>query len=94
MERTTTAQLEGIFERAAAQAKVVGIDTEGWALEHGSRSSGITYKLSGNGGSSSVVDLGGWDGQFLGWTKAEAYATLRTLWAAWDAVEQALRVQA
>lgn len=93
-ERTTNLMLARMFERARAQAEVVGIDSSGWALEHGSRSSGITYKLSGNGGSSSVVDLGGWDGQFLGWTKAEAYATLRTLWAAWDAVEQALRVQA
>lgn len=90
-ERISKAMLEGMFARAVAQAATVGIDTTGWALEHGNRAAGITYKLSNNNGSSAPIDLGGWDGQFLGWTKAEAYASLRLLWAAWDAVEQAGR---
>lgn len=91
MERISKAQLEGMFARAARQARTVGIDTTGWALGHGSSTNGQAYTLSGNGGSSSVVDLGPWGGQHLGKTKTEAYNALRLLWAAWDAVEQAQR---
>lgn len=90
--RITITDAEGMFGRAARAAAALGADTTGWRLEPGSRTNGVTWKLSTGGTRAGVegsrLRLGGWDNEFLGWTAAEAYNTLHALACAWEAAAE------
>lgn len=83
MARITVKDVDGMFMRASAGARRVGIDTAGWSLSRGSKTNGISWKLDGD-----TIALGGWGHNYLGMTAGEAYDHLWALALAFDAVAQ------
>lgn len=81
-ERVTKANLNAMFEHAVLAATAVGIDTEGWTLQHGSGTNGVPYELSS-----------GLLREHLGASMAEAYGTLSAWRRAWQMVHWALDKQ-
>jgi hypothetical protein len=75
-----------MFDRAVKAAQSVGLDTTGWAVQKGSKTNGIAYRLysldSDGGGHSNTPLMS----DYLGATAKEAYNTLAAYAYAWEAV--------
>lgn len=84
--RKTINDVRGQFRRVVADAQQLGFDVEGWQLEPGSSTNGISWKLTSRNGTSPAIRLGGWSNEYLGMTAGEAYHTLYTLACAFEAV--------
>lgn len=87
MTQITNRDLHGMFRRAIAAARELGLETSSWELHSGSVTNGITYKLLSQ--DPTRLDLGGWGQEHLGHTKREAYDKLQALAQAWEAARAA-----
>lgn len=79
MQRITKVMLEGAFKDYVHELNTAGVDTKGLKLAHGSKANGNPFRAismdsaSGDYTSAPGAEFGG----FIGWTKREAYDTLR-----------------
>lgn len=83
---TSVQDIQGVFKRARAAAIACGFEqAERWTLEKGSPTNGIAWRLFLDGSS---APLPGFDGLgYLGWTRDEAYLSLRQIAQTLEAVQ-------
>ena len=86
MATTTIADVRGAFKRARAAAIAAGIpQAEGWTLQKGSQAAGRAWRLFDR---DSAAPMPGFDGLgYIGWTRTEAYLSLRMIAQTLEAVQ-------
>jgi hypothetical protein len=75
MNRVTKENLLGAFERYARAWESIGVDMSTLKMQHGNATMGVAYRITYNNGSNAPGTSDG----FLGFTKREAWDTLRTM---------------